>query len=166
MDHAFRQIVVPTDFSADAEQAIRVASDLSRIYSAPLTLIHIYDPVAYPLPDGYMLYTPGQLSRMWEEFERRLARAKADALAAGAIQVETRLLQGLTAPEIVRFAKDGGYDLIVMGTHGRKGVARVLLGSVAARVVQMAECPVLTVRRPAQRAETTLREPAAVSPAS
>jgi nucleotide-binding universal stress UspA family protein len=166
MDAPFHRILVPTDFSPDAEQAVRVASELSRIYSAPLTLIHIYDPVAYPLPDGYMLYTPGQLSRMWEEFERRLAQAKADAQAAGAIQPETRLLQGLTAAEIVRFAKHEGYDLIVMGTHGRKGVARVLLGSVAARVVQIAECPVLTVRRPALRAEMTASEPAAATPAS
>jgi universal stress protein A len=166
MDAPFHRIVVPTDFSTDAEQAIRVASELSRVYEAPLTLIHIYDPVAYPLPDGYMLYTPGQLSRMWEEFDRRLAEAKADALAHGAVRAETRLLQGLTAAEIVRFAKEGGHDLIVMGTHGRTGVARVLLGSVAARVVQTAECPVLTVKRPAQRIDAALHEPAAASPAS
>jgi nucleotide-binding universal stress UspA family protein len=166
MDAPFHRIVVPTDFSADAEQAIRVAGELSRIYGAPLTLIHIYDPVAYPLPDGYMLYTPGQLSRMWEEFERRLAEAQADALARGAVRAETRLLQGLTAAEIVRFAKEEGYDLIVMGTHGRTGVARVLLGSVAARVVQTAECAVLTVKRPAQRVEATVHEPAAASPGS
>jgi nucleotide-binding universal stress UspA family protein len=166
MDAPFHQIVVPTDFSADAEHAIRVASELSRVYSAPLTLIHIYDPVAYPLPDGYVMYTSAQLSRMWEEFDRRLAAAKADALAAGAVRVETRVLQGLTAAEIVRFAGDGGYDLIVMGTHGRRGVARVLLGSVAARVVQTAGCPVLTVRRPTQKNAVTAREPAAASPAS
>jgi nucleotide-binding universal stress UspA family protein len=72
----------------------------------------------------------------------------------------------LTAAEIVRFAGDGGYDLIVMGTHGRRGVARVLLGSVAARVVQTAGCPVLTVRRPAQKNAVTAREQAAASPAS
>lgn len=149
MTAPFHQIVVPTDFSPDAEQAIHVASELSRIYAAPLTIIHVYDPVAYPLPEGYILYTSAQLSRMWEEFERRLAQAKADAQAAGAIRAETRLLRGLTAAEMVRFAKDEAYDLIVMGTHGRKGVARALLGSVAARVVQMAECAVLTVKRAA-----------------
>jgi nucleotide-binding universal stress UspA family protein len=165
MDAPFHRIVVPTDFSADAEEAIRVASELSRIYAAPLTLIHVYDPVAYPLPDGYVLYTPGQLSRMWEDFDRRLAQAKADAQANGAVRAETRLLQGLTAAEIVRFAKEGGHDLIVMGTHGRTGVARVLLGSVAARVVQTAECAVLAVKRPTQRVEATLHEPAAASPA-
>jgi nucleotide-binding universal stress UspA family protein len=166
MDAPFHRIVVPIDFSPDAEHAIRVASELSRSYSAPLTLIHIYDPVAYPLPDGYMMYTSRQLSRMWEEFDRRLAQAKVDAQAAGAMGVETRLLQGFTAAEIVRFAQEGGFDLIVMGTHGRRGVSRALLGSVAARVVQTAECPVLTVKRPGQRTEATSSEPAAASPAS
>jgi nucleotide-binding universal stress UspA family protein len=161
----FQRIVVPTDFSPDSERAVRVASELSRTYAAPLSIVHIYDPVAYPLPDGYVMYTSAQLSSMWEEFERRLAQAKADALEAGAVQPETRLLQGLTAAEIVRFARDGGYDLIEMGTHGRTGLSRVLLGSVAARVVQTAACPVLTVKRTA-RAEVAPREPAAASPAS
>jgi len=163
MDTPFHRIVVPTDFSPDADQALRVASELSRRYSAPLTIAHIYDPVAFPLPDGYMMYTAPQLATMWEEFERRLAQAKADAAAAGAVHAETRLLQGLTAAEIVRFARDEGYDLIVMGTHGRTGVSRLLLGSVAARVVQTAECAVLTVRRPTQGDAARLREPAAAS---
>jgi universal stress protein A len=164
MDSPFHKILVPIDFSADAEHATQVASELSRIYSAPLMLVHIYDPVAYPLPDGYMMYTPGQLSRMWAEFEERLARARSDARDAGAIQPDARLLQGLTAAEIVRFAKEGGYDLIVMGTHGRSGLARVLIGSVAARVVQTAACPVLTVKR-REQAERAAREPAAATPA-
>ena len=162
----FHRIVVPTDFSPDAARAVRVASELSRTYSAPLTIVHVYDPVAYPLPDGYVMYTSTQLSSMWEEFEQRIAQAKADALAAGALQAETRLLEGLTAAEIVRFAQDGGYDLIVMGTHGRTGLSRVLLGSVAARVVQTAGCPVLTVKRTPARAEATQGEAATASPAS
>jgi nucleotide-binding universal stress UspA family protein len=163
MDTLFHKILVPTDFSADAEHAIRAASELSRIYSAPLTLIHVYDLVAYPLPEGYVMYTSEQLARMWAEFEKRLARAQSDARDAGAVQPETRLLQGLTAAEIVRFAKEGGYDLIVMGTHGRSGLARVLLGSVAARVVQTAACPVLTMKR-RERTESAVREPAAATP--
>jgi nucleotide-binding universal stress UspA family protein len=163
MDALFHRILVPTDFSADAQQANRAASELSRIYSAPLTLVHVYDLVAYPLPEGYVMYTPGQLARMWAEFEERLARARSDARDAGAVQPDSRLLQGLTAAEIVRFAKEGGYDLIVMGTHGRSGLARVLLGSVAARVVRTAVCPVLTVKRRG-RTESAVRELAAATP--
>jgi universal stress protein A len=64
----------------------------------------------------------------------------------GAARVETRLLQGFAAGEIVAYAKDTHSDLIVMGTHGRSGPKHLLLGSVAERVVRTAACPVLTVR--------------------
>jgi nucleotide-binding universal stress UspA family protein len=57
-------------------------------------------------------------------------------------------LQGWAAGEITQFAKEGGFDLIVMGTHGRSGLKHLLLGSVAERVVRTAPCPVLTVRKP------------------
>lgn len=161
MDQVFHRILVPTDFSPDAERAVRVGSELSRRYLAPMTIIHIYDPVAYPLADCHMLLTPGQLSRMWAEFDRRLALAAKDAADGGAVQLETRFLQGITETEIVRFARDSGSDLIVMGTHGRTGIGRVLLGSVAARVVQTAECPVLTVKREPWLEMTENREPVA-----
>jgi nucleotide-binding universal stress UspA family protein len=142
----FGKILVATDFSAHAQRAIEAAGELSRAYRAPVTVIHVYDPVSYPMPDGYMMYAPGQLSDMWAELERRLARAGQDALAAGACSVETRLLEGLTANEIGAFASAHGHDVIVMGTHGRRALQRLLLGSVAARVVQTAPCSVLTVR--------------------
>lgn len=161
----FHRILVATDFSADAERAVQVASELSRAYLAPLTVVHVYDPSAYPLPDGYLMYTPAQLSRLWEELERRLGRARGEALAAGATQVEARLLQGFVAGEIVRFAKEHDCDLIVMGTHGRSGLARAFLGSVAARVTRTAECPVLTVKRAEHRPEDARREAAAPSAA-
>lgn len=163
MDTPFHAILVPTDFSPDAEHATRVASELSHIYSAPLTLIHVYDPVAYPLPEGYVMYTPGQLSLMWEEFEKRLARAKVQARDDGAVQPQTRLLQGLTASAIVRFANDEGYDLIVLGTHGRSGIARALFGSVATQVARTAECPVLIVKRHEQT-ERSIRGTATATP--
>lgn len=158
MDAPIHRILTPTDFSPDAEQAIRVASELSRAYSAPLTIIYVYDPVAYPFPESYVPYTTAQFCRLWDDLERRLTRAAADARAAGAVQPKWQLLEGLTAAEIVDFAKREGCDLVVMGTHGRTGVARFLLGSVAARVVQTAECAVLTVRRPGLVRETAPRE--------
>jgi nucleotide-binding universal stress UspA family protein len=146
--HAFRKILVPVDFSVYSENAVRVASELSAAFSAPLLLIHVYDPVAYPLPDGYVMYTPGQLSMMWAELDRRLELAQREAMRLGAVAAETRLLQGLTADEIVRVARDGDFDLIVLGSHGRRGLQRVLLGSIAARVLQTAPCTVLTVQPP------------------
>lgn len=142
----FRKILVPIDFSAYSENAVRVASELSAAFSAPLLLIHVYDPVAYPLPDGYVMYAPGQLSKMWTEFDRRLEAAQRDAMSHGAVAADTRLLQGLTADEIVRVARDENFDLVVLGSHGRRGLQRFLLGSVAARVLQTAPCTVLTVK--------------------
>jgi nucleotide-binding universal stress UspA family protein len=163
MEQIFHRILVPTDFSADAEHAVRVGSELSRRYHAPMTIIHVYDPVAYSLPDGYMMFTPGQLSPLWADVDERLALAAKDASEAGGVQPETRRLQGITASEIVRFARDSGYDLIVMGTHGRTGIARFLLGSVAARVLQTAECPVLTVKRVALGVELDASEAVAAA---
>lgn len=145
---AFRKILVATDFSSYAERATLVAADLARTYGSAMTLVHVYDPVSYPLPDGYMLYTPGQLAQVWQELEQRLQRAVEFARQAGAPSVDARLLEGLTAHEITSFASEQGHDLIVIGTHGRSGLQRFLLGSAASRVVQTAACAVLTVRPP------------------
>jgi nucleotide-binding universal stress UspA family protein len=144
----FKKILVPTDFSAHAEEATRIAVDLSKQYDASITLIYVYEPVTYPLPEGYVMYTPLQLEQMFSEFNTRLVAAKSAAESAGAERVEARMLQGLAAGEICDFAAHGQFDLIAMGTHGRTGLKRVLMGSVAERVVRLATCPVLTVRRP------------------
>ena len=142
----FQNILVPTDFSSHAEEATRLAADLSRHYAASVALIHVYEPVSYPLPDGYVVFTPTQLERMFKEFDARLAGAKRDAEAAGARNVTTHLLDGFAAAEIRDFAAQNGVDLIVMGRHGKGSVERLLLGSVAEKVVQTAPCPVLSVR--------------------
>jgi nucleotide-binding universal stress UspA family protein len=77
---------------------------------------------------------------------RQLEEAKGEAQRAGATAVDTKLLQGAVAPEIVDYAKQGDYDLIVIGTHGHTGLKHALLGSVAERVVRLAPCPVLSLR--------------------
>jgi universal stress protein A len=144
----FKKILVPTDFSAHAEEATRVAIDLSKRYDGAVTLVYVYEPVSYALPEGYALYTPTQLDGMFAEFDARLASAKTAAENAGVGRVDTKRLQGPVPEEICEFAGNGAFDLIVMGTHGRSGFERLVLGSVAERVVRMAPCPVLTVRLP------------------
>jgi universal stress protein A len=146
--NSFQRILVPTDFSETAQAATRIASDLSRRFEAPLTLVYVFERTVYPLPDEYILFTSKQLGYMFGEFNQRLAGAQRQALDAGAIGVTTRLLHGWAPDEITRFASEGGFDLIVMGTHGRRGIKHVVIGSVAERVVRMASCPVLTVRKP------------------
>jgi universal stress protein A len=142
----FQKILVPTDFSTHSALAVQTAADLSCRYDASVLLAYVYEPIAYALPDGYMLFAEPQLNSMFEEFEKRLALEKKTAEDAGALRVETQLLQGIAATEIRQLAERGECDLIVMGTHGRKGLPHVLLGSVAERVVRSAPCPVLTVR--------------------
>jgi nucleotide-binding universal stress UspA family protein len=142
----FSKILVPVDFSEHSERALRVAADLARRYEAKLTVAHVYEPVTYAAPESFLLYAAQQTPGMLAEYDKLLAKSSQDARGEGAQQVDTKLLQGTAFVEITRFAKEGGYDLIVMGTHGRTGIAHVLMGSVAERVVRKATCPVMAVR--------------------
>jgi universal stress protein A len=144
----FNKLLVPVDFAPHSEEAVRAAADLARRYSASLTLLHVYEPVTYILPEGYVLFTPEQLNTITTELQRRLDKAAADARSAGAEAVATRLVQGSPSAEIVSSQQVDGYDLIVLGTHGRTGISHMLLGSVAEKVVRGAHCPVLIVRAP------------------
>ena len=145
---SLQSFLVPTDFSPHADEAIRTAAELARRYAGAITLVYVYEPVAQALPNEHVLHSPYQMQELFSLFEQRLANAKIEALEAGAPRVETRLLVGPAAPEIVELAGQGGFDLIVMGTRGRTGLKRLLVGSVAERVVRTAPCPVLTVHLP------------------
>ncbi|HWO12893.1 MAG TPA: universal stress protein [Polyangiaceae bacterium] len=143
----FQKLLVPVDFSAHSAEAVHVATDLARRYDASLTLIHVYDPLVYALPDGFTLFTQPQLERVFEALESQLAGAKAQAIEAGAARVQTRLLQGTIAGQITEYSARGEFDLVVMGTHGRTGMKHLVLGSIAEKVVRTAACPVLTVKK-------------------
>jgi nucleotide-binding universal stress UspA family protein len=142
----FQKILVPTDFSRHSDEAVRTAADLSRRYEASVTLAYVFEPVTYALPEGHIMQSPPQLEEMHAVFEQRLLQAKTEAAAAGALNVEAKLLTGPVATEITDFAERGKFDLIVMGTHGRTGLRHLVLGSVAEKVVRSAPCAVLTVR--------------------
>jgi nucleotide-binding universal stress UspA family protein len=144
---SFKKIVVAVDFSRHSQEATRVAVDLAARYQATVKLVHVYQPVDYGLPEGFMSYTPIQLNELIAALEKHLeaSEKQAQAMASG-VPVSSVLLHGAISSEIVRFAKDEEYDLIVMGTHGRTGLGHVMLGSVAEKVLRTAPCPVLTVR--------------------
>jgi nucleotide-binding universal stress UspA family protein len=142
----FHKILVPTDFSRHSTEAVLTAADLSRRYEASVTLAYVFEPVTYALPEGHIMQSPPQLEEMQSVFEQRLVEAKAEARAAGALDVEAKLLTGPVATEIADYAERGHFDLIVMGTHGRTGLRHLVLGSVAEKVVRVAPCAVLTVR--------------------
>jgi nucleotide-binding universal stress UspA family protein len=149
----FQKILVPTDFSKHSAEAVAAAVDVSRRYDASITLAYVFEPVTYALPEGHVMQSPPQLEEMQDVFEKRLLQAEADARALGASNVAAKLLTGPVAGEITDYAARAGFDLIVMGTHGRTGLRHLVLGSVAEKVVRTAPCAVLTVRVPEQRDE-------------
>ena len=142
----FRKILVPLDFSSQSEAALRTAADLAQRYSASLTIVTVYEPLAWQVPEGTWAMTPEQERRLIAAYETRLAEAEKLLHDLGVNCVETKLLEGAIALEIVEHARAQGCDLIVMSTHGRKGVSHFLLGSVAERVLRTAPCAVLVVR--------------------
>jgi nucleotide-binding universal stress UspA family protein len=141
-----RHILVATDFSADTEEAQRVAANLAKQLDAEITLLHVYEPVAWAVPDGYMLYTPDQMSELLAEADRLLALGKARLETSGVRKASTKLVQGIVAVEVVEEAARGKYDLLIVGTHGRTGVSHAVMGSIAEKIVRTARCPVLSVR--------------------
>ena len=143
----FRKILHPTDFSKASGAAFKKAVELARQERAALRLVHVLAPPAVLLEDSFMT------AKTWAELtvagrreaQRRLAPLLAKARKAR-VRASAAVLEGMVFEEIVREARRRRADLIVMGTHGRTGVARFFLGSVAARVLALARCPVLTVR--------------------
>jgi nucleotide-binding universal stress UspA family protein len=142
-----RRVLHPTDFSKASGAAFTRALAEAKQQRSELVLAHVLSPVIPVAGEGYVspsVYEQmSESSQAWaqKQMDRLLAKAKA-------ARVRTRglLLEGIAHEQIVRTAKRQGAGLIVMGTHGRTGVARFFLGSVAARVAATAPCPVLTVR--------------------
>lgn len=142
----FNKILVPLDYSTHSDEALRTAVDLASHYGASITLTNVYEPVDRLLPEAAWVLTPEQQTRVLSAFTDRLERSEKQARDLGATRVDSRLLEGEPALRIVGCASEGSFDLIVMGTHGRKGVRHMLLGSVAERVLRAASCAVLVVK--------------------
>ena len=142
------RILVPTDFSETADAALAYAKDLAPKLGASLHLVHVYrDPyaVAACAPEVYAPVPAEVRARALDEVRECLLE-RLDAAEEQRFRGSRGIVRGLVAPQIVDYAAAEGIDLIVMGTHGRRGVAHLLLGSVAEHVVRTAGCPVLTVR--------------------
>jgi len=129
---AWKKVLCPVDFSEESRSALRVAVDLARRFGAELTLFHADTSVSTVLKDV-------------ESAHGGLEAWKRDAEAQGAASVTTATRAGEPQLAIVEQADSGGFDLIVMGTHGRTGRDRSLIGSVAENVVRRSRVPVLTV---------------------
>ena len=143
----FRRILFATDFSSASRRAFTTAVRVAKGSRAPLVVVHVAAPLMRLAPEQYIASTT------WDAIEegaqtwarRQLSRLVERATKQG-VRPTGLLLQGMASQEIVRAARSKRCDLIVLGTHGRTGLSKLVLGSVAGRVVATAPCSVLTVR--------------------
>jgi len=142
-----RRILFASDFSKASRKAFTAAVKTAKSSHATLTIVHVLAPLTPIGPDQYI--GPDTWQEIDEE-SRRWATGHLDGLAAKAraagVRVKAFLVDGQPAKEVTRFAKKLHADLLVIGTHGRTGFAKLLLGSVASHIVATSTCPVMTVR--------------------
>ena len=140
----YDRILVPTDGSEGVERAVDHATGLAVAHGASLHAVYVVNTASYgtlPMETSW----EGVADMLRDEGEAAVERVKAIADERG-VPAEVALVDGTPSREIVRYAESNDCDLVVMGTHGRGGIDRLLLGSVAERVVRSSGVPVLTVR--------------------
>jgi universal stress protein A len=143
-----RRIMHATDFSRASTAALKRAVAMAKADRAQLIVVHVMTPPSLVLPgEGYI--SPSLYENL-EASTRAQAQKRLDAIVAGAKKAGARarglLLEGVPNERVARAARAKKADLLVIGTHGRTGLAKFFLGSVATRLIGSAPCPVLTVR--------------------
>lgn len=148
------RILLPTDFSEYSKEASNFACEFVDRFGAELHLLHVLQDVSTAVPDMEMA------TSLWGDYMQELARSSELALAdfldskwEQGKSIVRSVREGAPFVEVIRYARENDIDLIVMGTHGRSGLAHALLGSVAEKVVRKGPCPVLTVRRKGAKAD-------------
>lgn len=141
----WKRICCAVDFSEPSWFAMEQAADLAGGLRAGLTLVHVLTPAA-TAPTDVLVAVPAVEEAETRRAEETLEVWRSDAEARAAAPVRARVLLGDPAGELARFVEEEGCDLLVVGTHGRTGLSRLLLGSVAERVLRRAPVPVLVVR--------------------
>lgn len=160
MRRTISSILVPTDFSAASELALDYAITLADRFGASVHLLHVVeDPFAAGVlgPEVYIGASTSVRDKLIDQAADRLARLVAPADRVR-LQVTSEVRVGFPAASICEVADGRRCDLIVMGTHGRTGMAHLLLGSVAEKVVRQAPCPVMTLRSQAVAAMEAERD--------
>lgn len=146
-----KSILFATDFSEYNEAALKYASALAAEANAILHIVHVYEQRDLGVLAGEPSYA---YAFAWED-ERRAAeeRLKTIVPTAATVTYAHHCLSGSPVTELIAFAEENKVDLIVMASHGRTGISRLLMGSVAEGVMRKAQCPVLVVRQPAKDGE-------------
>lgn len=139
-------ILCPVDYSSSTEPAIRLAADLARARKSKIVLLHVIDPNEHAI------------STVESQNNRFQERLRDHYLVENDVEFQHVTRHGNPADTIIKFAKKQSTDIIVMGTHGRTGLARVVVGSVAQKVMALASCPVVTVKLPTLSKVKLLRQ--------
>jgi nucleotide-binding universal stress UspA family protein len=142
-----KKILAPIDFTETSSLALDYAVDLAVALGAAVSVLHVYQPLVYSFPDAVLVAPPDMAAKISDKAQQMLdeavnSRRKRCPATSGI------LLNGAAWDEIGRVAVEQNADLIVMGTHGRRGLPRAILGSVAERVIRTSTVPVLTVHGP------------------
>jgi nucleotide-binding universal stress UspA family protein len=148
MTYSITKILAPTDFSDHAAHAFGYARTFADRWNAELHLLNVIEPAVFPTEAGL---TPIGMMKLTEELENA-AHANLKSLAERetmkGLTVETAVAHGRASSAIIDYATIKEIDMIVLATHGRRGLEHLIFGSTAERVVREAPCPVLTVRPP------------------
>ncbi|MDR5674077.1 Nucleotide-binding protein, UspA family [Halalkaliarchaeum sp. AArc-CO] len=142
----YDRILIPTDGSPAAEAAIEHAIDIAEKYDATVHALFVVDGAAYSTLEAGAEIVMEALESEGKRAVERIAEIADDA----GLDCETSVVSGTAYRSIREYIDDHDIDLVVMGTHGRRGIDRYLLGSVTERVVRTSDVPVLTVRKPAE----------------
>jgi nucleotide-binding universal stress UspA family protein len=140
-----RRLVIPLDFSASSLDALEYGVQFAKHLGASLTILHVLEPVAYGL--DFTVGRSAEQRKQKDHFKGRLEVLCALCTSNG-VKAEPVLKAGLPADSIREYVDREKPDLVIMGTHGRRGISRLLSGSVAEGMLRLASCPVLTVRMP------------------
>jgi nucleotide-binding universal stress UspA family protein len=155
-----QHVLVPIDFSATADRALDYAIALAHQLHARLTVLHVFDLTPLAMGEPATVVPPTTLDTLETEAQH-LLQASLERVQRAGLQGEGLFVPGTPTQTIVDTAGAQGVDLIIMGTHGRTGLAHVFLGSVAEHVVRQASCPVLVIRKAAETPATSEDAPPA-----
>ena len=139
-----KTILCPVDFSEGSDRAVEQAAMLAKATGAGVELLHVYQLPVLALPDGVVTATPDFVAKLTTQAQEALDKHRAQLTAQG-ITATARLIEGHPVQTIVDHTKQIGASMLVLGTHGRSGFKRFMLGSTTERVVRLASVPVLTV---------------------
>jgi len=147
-DQVFKKILFPTDFSVASDYAMSYAISMAKRYKAKFFLLHVVD-TTYDISGFYIPHISAE--KLMQEMEEAAEKKLTNISSAISRRVKAREIvvkSGIPHKEILKFAKDKGVDMIIMGTHGKAGLDHLLFGSTTERVLRQASCPVLTIRPP------------------